>query len=189
MLTISQQTELASQLRLSVTRLARRLRQESADGLTPSQTAALATVARHGSITPSDLAAAERIQRPTATRVIGTLAEAELVERVADPEDRRSTLVELTSEGRDFLGAAPSLLQDTFRRELLRLREWEQTQMLATLQRIASMMDAQDIDAAPILTANDASATSTDAPDVASVEDAQRATENSTTGQSTALEP
>ncbi len=64
-------------------------------------------------------------------------------------------MIRLTSAGEQLLDQAPSLLQDRFRRELLTLREWEQTQMLATLQRIASMMDAEDIDASPVLTAGD----------------------------------
>ncbi|HBL47553.1 MAG TPA: hypothetical protein DDZ90_29625, partial [Planctomycetaceae bacterium] len=54
----------------------------------------------------------------------------------------------------------PSLLQDRFRRELLMLQQWEQTQMLSTLQRIASMMDAENIDASPVLSAGDVSTSS-----------------------------
>ena len=69
-------------------------------------------------------------------------------------------LAELTEEGRAVLETAPSLLQDRFRRELLKLQEWEQTQMLATLQRIAAMMDVEEIDAAPVLAAGAAAATS-----------------------------
>ena len=68
----------------------------------------------------------------------------------------------MTDEGLTILQTAPSLLQDRFRRELLKLQEWEQTQMLATLQRIASMMDAEEIDAAPVLAAGAATATPED---------------------------
>ena len=63
--------------------------------------------------------------------------------------DRRSVLASLTPEGSRIAQAAPSPLQEQFHRELSRLQEWEQTQMLATLQRIASMMDADEIDALP----------------------------------------
>ena len=66
--------------------------------------------------------------------------------------------MDLTDDGRSVLEIAPSLLQDRFRRELLELQQWEQTQMLSTLQRIASMMDAEEIDAAPLLGAGAASA-------------------------------
>ncbi len=59
--------------------------------------------------------------------------------------------VRLTSDGEEVLAAAPSLLQDRFRQELIGLEEWEQTTILATLQRIAAMMDAESLDASPLL--------------------------------------
>jgi hypothetical protein len=60
-------------------------------------------------------------------------------------------MVALTGGGAELLEGAPSLLQDRFRRELAKLEQWEQTQLLASLQRIASMMDAAKIEAAPEL--------------------------------------
>src|SRR6185312_11200689 len=88
--------DLASHLRLTIARTARRLRQEGGTGLSPSMTAALATVERHGPMTPSELAARERVQRPTATRVLARLEEMELIGRTPDPQDRRSSLVSVT---------------------------------------------------------------------------------------------
>ena len=96
-------TELAARLRLAITRTARRLRQESGTRLGPSQTAALATIERDGPLTPSEVAEAERIQRPTATRIVARLEEAGLVRRTADPADGRSSLVAVTPEGRALL--------------------------------------------------------------------------------------
>jgi DNA-binding MarR family transcriptional regulator len=96
-------TELASRLRLAITRTARRLRQEAGVDLGPSQAAALATIDRHGPLTPSDLARLERIQRPTATRIVDGLERAGLVERTADPADGRGCLVSATSAGRALL--------------------------------------------------------------------------------------
>jgi len=89
-------TDLAVQLRLTIVRTARRLRQEAGTDLSPSLTAALSTVERHGPMTPSELAARERIQRPTATRVVARLADEGLVERTPDPQDGRSALVSAT---------------------------------------------------------------------------------------------
>jgi hypothetical protein len=57
-----------------------------------------------------------------------------------------------TAAGLKLLDAAPSPLQDRFRFEFSKLEEWEQTHMLATLQRIAAMMDAEELEAAPVLT-------------------------------------
>ena len=65
--------------------------------------------------------------------------------------DRRSVVIGVTEEGLRVLDAAPSLLQDRFRAELARLEEWERHGMLSALERIASMMDAEGIDAAAIL--------------------------------------
>src|SRR5215212_4988307 len=91
---------LAAQLRLAVTRTARRLRQEAGGGLTPSLTAALGTVELHGPLSPSALAARERIQRPTATRLLARLEEDGLVARTPDPGDGRGRLVAITDAGR-----------------------------------------------------------------------------------------
>src|SRR4051812_13797512 len=93
-------TSVAAHLRVVVPRTPRRLRQEAGTDLSPSQTSALAAVEHHGPLTPSELAACERIQRPTATRVLARLEEAGLVSRAADPADRRSSLVSITAEGR-----------------------------------------------------------------------------------------
>jgi DNA-binding MarR family transcriptional regulator len=99
-------TDSAARLRMAIVRTARRLRQEAAGvvgELTPTAAAALATVERHGPLTPSELAEIERVKRPTATRTLGVLGEAGLVERAPDPEDGRSALVSVTAAGRERL--------------------------------------------------------------------------------------
>jgi DNA-binding MarR family transcriptional regulator len=93
---------LASQLRLAIARTHRRLRQEGG-GLPASRHAALVSIDRHGPLTPSELATVERIQRPTATRLIAHLVDAGLVTRTADPQDGRSTLIAITPAGRELL--------------------------------------------------------------------------------------
>jgi DNA-binding MarR family transcriptional regulator len=95
--------ELASHLRFTLARAARRLRQEAGTGLSPSLTAALASVERCGPLTPSELAAAERVRRPTITRVLARLEDAGLISRTPDPADRRSTLVAITPAGAALL--------------------------------------------------------------------------------------
>jgi DNA-binding MarR family transcriptional regulator len=96
--------DLAGHLRLVIARTARRLRQEAGGELSPSLSSALAVIERHGPLTPSELAARERIQRPTATRILARLEESGLVARTPDPEDRRSSLVAATLEGRKLMG-------------------------------------------------------------------------------------
>jgi DNA-binding MarR family transcriptional regulator len=95
--------ELAPRLRWTITRLARRLRQEAGTELGPSQVAALATIERHGPLSPSEVAEVERIKRPTATRILRHLEEAGLVERVKDPEDGRGSILSITPDGRTHL--------------------------------------------------------------------------------------
>src|SRR5437763_5726994 len=94
---------LASHLRVAIARTARRLRQEAGRGLSPTAQAALGTISRHGPLTPSELADRERVKRPTATRLIGTLEEAALVTRTADISDRRSSLIAITPAGRELM--------------------------------------------------------------------------------------
>jgi DNA-binding MarR family transcriptional regulator len=96
-------TEVASHLRLAVTRTARRMRQEAGTGLSPSQVSALATVERHGPLSPSELADRERIKRPTATRVAARLEDLALIAREPDPSDARSSQLALTPAGRELL--------------------------------------------------------------------------------------
>ena len=95
--------DLAVRLRLAITRTSRRLRQEAGTGLSPSLTAALATVDVHGPLTPSELAKRERVQRPTATRLVARLEELGVLQRAADPQDRRSSLLSVTPAGRALL--------------------------------------------------------------------------------------
>lgn len=129
--------ELATHLRLAITRSARRLRQAAGTGLSPSQAAALASIERHGPLTPSELAARERVQRPTVTRLLDRLAAAGLVERAADPADRRSSLVSITPEGRALLAAARSRKDELLSARLDALAPEDR----ATLARAAELLE------------------------------------------------
>jgi DNA-binding MarR family transcriptional regulator len=127
----------AARLRLAVTRTARRLRQEAGGGLSPSQTAALATIDRHGPLTPSELAAHERVQRPTIARLLARLEEDGHVVRAADPHDRRSSLITLSDEGRALLRAVRTR-KDAYLAQRLRALDADE---LATLDRAAAILE------------------------------------------------
>jgi DNA-binding MarR family transcriptional regulator len=129
--------DLAGRLRLTIVRTARRLRQEAGSDLSPSLTAALSTVERHGPLTPSEVAARERIQRPTATRVLARLEEAGLVERTPDPQDRRSSLVSVTPAGTDLLAALRTRKTAFLARRLEHLDPDDR----ATLDRAAAILE------------------------------------------------
>ena len=96
-------TDLAEHLRLSVTRLARRLRQQTGLDASPTQLAALATIERQGPITLGELAAAERVQPPTVTAAVGRLEQEGLVRRTPDRTDRRVVRVSATAAGKRLL--------------------------------------------------------------------------------------
>src|SRR3954447_21539213 len=103
---ITSPPDLAVRLRLAITRTSRRLCQESGSGLSPTATAALATVDRHGPLTPSELAQRERVQRPTVTRLVARLEEMGPLARAGNPADRRSSLLSITPAGRALLEEA-----------------------------------------------------------------------------------
>jgi DNA-binding MarR family transcriptional regulator len=130
-------TDIATQLRFGITRTARRLRQEAGGSLSPSQSAALATIERHGPLTPSELAAREQVQRPTVTRVLARLEEAGLVERAGDPADRRSTLVTITGDGRALLAAQRTRKDAYLAKRLAALSPEDR----ATLARAAALLE------------------------------------------------
>jgi DNA-binding MarR family transcriptional regulator len=130
-------SSLAARLRLVITRTARRLRQEAGTDLGPSQTSALATLDRHGPLTPSELASLERIQRPTATRVVARLEEAGLVDRVADPADGRSFTVSATAAGHALMNKLRTRKNAYLVRRFRKLDADD----LATLDRAAEILE------------------------------------------------
>lgn len=120
-------------------RLARRLRaQASSDVLTVSQLAALASLDRHGAMTPSELAAHERVQPPSMTRIISKLEELGLVERARHSSDGRQVLVTPTTQARAMLR------EDRRRRDAwlaTRLRTLTSAEEKDTLRRAASILE------------------------------------------------
>lgn len=122
-----------------------------AHGLTAPQLATLAEAARLADASIGALARAVHLSQPTVSGIVDRLERRGLVRREAAARDRRSRMIRVTPRGRRVLREAPSLLQDTFRARLARLEEWERTSLLAALQRVAAMMDAEALDAAPLL--------------------------------------
>lgn len=132
------ETALASTLRLSVMRLARRMRQQRAESsLTLTQVAALATVERHPGVTPGELAAREKVQPPSMTKVVAALEAAGLLQRQPHPTDGRQVQLRCTPAG------SALLKEDRRRREAWlaqRLAELEPAE-LAVLRQAAPVLD------------------------------------------------
>lgn len=95
--------ELAERLRLALTPIVRGLRQHGPADLTPTQSSLLGVIRREGRVTPSALASSERLSPPTVSTVVNVLHERGLVEREADPDDRRVCWVTLSAAGRELL--------------------------------------------------------------------------------------
>ncbi len=124
-------------------------------GLTGPQLIVLREVAAREELFCSALARAVAVSLPTVTGIVARLKARGLVERRRNTTDKRQMLVSVTPAGRELLEAAPPPLQERFTRQLTALQEWEQTQVLAVLQRIVSMMEAEALDASPVLTTGD----------------------------------
>ena len=136
------EAELASRLRLSVTRLHRRLRQHSAGALTQSQASALASIGQLGSPTLGELASRESVQPPSMTRIVGALEALGHVTRVVEPADRRVTRVALTPEGSQVLERSRSLKNAFLARQLHRLAPGERqalSDLTVLLERLVAM--------------------------------------------------
>jgi DNA-binding MarR family transcriptional regulator len=137
------ETEMASRLRLAVTRLHRRLRQQSAGGLTQSQSSALASVAQLGSPTLGELASRESVQPPSMTRIVAALEQMGLVARVIDATDRRVARVTLTDQGREVLERSRSLKNAFLAGQLHRLHD-DERRRLGELTGLLERLLAQD---------------------------------------------
>ncbi len=136
------ETEVAARLRVAVTRLHRRLRQQSAGGLTPSQASALTSIGQLGSPTLGELAARESVQPPSMTRIVAALEDTGNVSRLPDPEDRRVARVTLTSKGHAVLRRSRSRKNAYLAAQLQRLAPEDREALAALtvlLERLASL--------------------------------------------------
>lgn len=121
-------------------------------GLTPAQLRVLQIVDERDSVTPKALSTQMGVSQATVSALVDKLVAQGLVERVPSIQDRRQINVTVTVDGRARMERAPDALQQRYARAFLGLAEWEQAQLVATLERVADMLDAQGLDASPVLT-------------------------------------
>lgn len=120
-------------------------------GLTAPQLVIMQLLRKNGALPPSTIAKEISLSQATVTSILDRLDNAGYSQRDRSTEDKRVVHAYLTPEGLEKVSKAPELLQSGFLREFRKLEEWEQLQLISSLQRIATMMDAEDIDASPIL--------------------------------------
>ena len=120
-------------------------------GLTTPQILLLQTIRDKGEITIGEIANEMSLSQATVTSILDRLEKRDLVYRERSKEDKRKVHAYLTDQATEILKEAPIPLQDHFTRQFVDLQEWEQTMIISSLQRVAQMMDAQHIDASPVL--------------------------------------
>lgn len=121
-------------------------------GLTTPQLLILQAIHKEPQLAIGQLSKQISLSQATVTTIIDRLENRNLIQRIRSSEDRRKVYIHITPNGINILEKAPPAIQEQFIQEFSRLKEWEQHMILASLQRVAEMMDAQNIDAAPILT-------------------------------------
>ena len=120
-------------------------------GLTAPQALVLKEMVAAGELPVGTVAQRVNLSHATITDIVNRLERRGLVARTRSETDRRRVMVRATQAAEQTLERAPPLLQEAFVSRFVGLADWEQTMLLASLQRIAALMDAEQIDAAPVL--------------------------------------
>lgn len=102
-------------------------------------------------VTLGEIASSVNLSQATVSSILDRLERRELIARKRSTVDKRRVHANLTEQGLELLSKAPLPLQDQFARQFAGLQDWEQTMIICALQRVAHMMDAEHIDASPIL--------------------------------------
>lgn len=128
---------------------------ERESGLTGPQLLVMQLIATHGEITSGIIAREVSLSQATVTSILDRLERKGMLKRVRSTNDKRKVMVSLTEEGGRALEKAPTLMQESFIRAFSQLEDWEQSLILSSLQRVSDMMNATDLDAAPLLDSSD----------------------------------
>ncbi len=120
-------------------------------GLTAPQILLLQTLRKTDRMTIGEIANEMSLSQATVTTILDRLEKRDLVYRERSTEDKRKVHACLTEQALETLKSSPTPLQEHFARQFSDLQDWEQTMIISSLQRVAQMMDAQHIDASPVL--------------------------------------
>ena len=120
-------------------------------GFTPSQMRVLQILQDKGETSVGDMAQLTQLKHATITSLVDKLVARGLVNRRRSDADRRRVWLTLLPAGDAAISAAPDLLQDTFQSRFTVLPDWHQSMLVSALERVAALLDAEELDAAPIL--------------------------------------
>jgi DNA-binding MarR family transcriptional regulator len=111
----------------------------------------LQELARVDGITAKDISTNIHLSQATVTSILDRLEAKQFIKRVRSDSDRRRVALYLTDEGMKALSSAPQPIEDRFVEKFSALKDWQQYQLLSSVEQIADMMGASEIDAAPVL--------------------------------------
>lgn len=120
-------------------------------GLTPSQLLVMQILAERGEISAGEVSKLTQLKHATITSLVDKLVARGLLMRRRCEEDRRRVWLTLLPDGQNVITSAPDLLQDTFQTRFEALPDWHQAMLVSSLERVAALLDAEDLEAAPIL--------------------------------------
>lgn len=120
-------------------------------GITGPQLIALKEIEHHGQISPTALSKNISLSLATISSMLDRLEKHKYIDRIRAEKDKRGFYVRITDLGAEVLKKSPSLLQEQFVRKFEALDEWEKHLIISSLQRLASMMNAESIETAPYL--------------------------------------
>lgn len=119
--------------------------------LSISQLLVLELMAEYPELTIGGIAERVGLAQATVTGIVDLLERRSLISKQRSDNDRRQVKVSLTQQGQRFLDEAPVALQTKFLRNFVGLKDWEKLAILSSLNRLADLMEAEDLEASPIL--------------------------------------
>jgi DNA-binding MarR family transcriptional regulator len=141
---------------IAIRQIQRRIEQASKKlasqaGLTPSQLLVMQILKERGETSAGEVSQLTQLKHATITSLVDKLVAKGMLARRRCDEDRRRVWLMLLPDGDKAITDAPDLLQDTFQQRFQALPDWNQSMLVSTLERVAALLDAEDMDAAPIL--------------------------------------
>ncbi len=124
-----------------------------ATGLTPAQLVLLREVSRHGETSAGAIATTVQFSQATVTNLVDRLVERGFALRSRREKDRRQVWISITPAGKEALSSAPDMMQDRFQSRFENMADWEQAMIVAMLERLTGLLNADQIDAAPVIDA------------------------------------
>lgn len=120
-------------------------------GLTPSQLVVMQLLKERGETSAGEVSQLTQLKHATITSLVDKLVARGFISRRKFDTDKRKVWLTLTDDGRAALTAAPDLLQEVFEKRFEDLPDWHQSMLVSALERVSALLDAEDLDAAPVL--------------------------------------